>query len=148
MRVDGTAYVGDTAGIRVRPGYVLPATPPPDIDLERWEESLQRIEAWQPARLYLTHFGEGDPPAAHLAMYRGVAGALRRARASVARRRAATTSTRIAAWEAWLRADVRAARARSRRPRPPKSAAPFRQLWLGLARYWRKRETRGAVLAR
>ena len=31
-RTDGTAYVGDTAGIRVRPGYVLPATPPPDID--------------------------------------------------------------------------------------------------------------------
>ena len=42
------------------PGYVLPATPPPDIDLERWEESLQRIEAWQPARLYLTHFAEGE----------------------------------------------------------------------------------------
>ena len=37
---DGTAYVGDTAGIRTSPGYVLPATPPPDIDLEAWEASL------------------------------------------------------------------------------------------------------------
>ena len=31
------AFVGDTAGIR-RPGrdYVMPPTPPPDIDLEKW----------------------------------------------------------------------------------------------------------------
>ncbi len=36
---DRTAYVGDTAGIAVG-GYVLAATPPPDVDLERWQESL------------------------------------------------------------------------------------------------------------
>ena len=33
----GVAFVGDTAGVRVVPnGFVLPPTPPPDIDLEIW----------------------------------------------------------------------------------------------------------------
>ena len=52
------AFVGDTAGIRRGSGgYVLPPTPPPDIDLEAWRESGQRILAWDPETLFLTHFG-------------------------------------------------------------------------------------------
>jgi glyoxylase-like metal-dependent hydrolase (beta-lactamase superfamily II) len=52
------AFVGDTAGIRRGGGaYVLPPTPPPDIDLEAWRESEQRILAWDPETLFLTHFG-------------------------------------------------------------------------------------------
>ena len=106
-RSDGTAYVGDTAGIRVSPGYALPATPPPDIDLERWEESLRRIEAWPASRLYLTHFAEGEPPAAHLAMYRAsLARCAERVRQSLAE--GDDDEARIAAWEQWLRTEVRA----------------------------------------
>ena len=42
----GIAFVGDTAGIKRRPdGYVLPPTPPPDIDLEAWRESLRAHRA-------------------------------------------------------------------------------------------------------
>ena len=34
------AFVGDTAGIRRGSGnYVMPASPPPDVDLELWRES-------------------------------------------------------------------------------------------------------------
>jgi glyoxylase-like metal-dependent hydrolase (beta-lactamase superfamily II) len=52
------AFVGDTAGIRRGDGrYVLPPTPPPDIDLEAWIESRTRILAWDPETLFLTHFG-------------------------------------------------------------------------------------------
>jgi glyoxylase-like metal-dependent hydrolase (beta-lactamase superfamily II) len=52
------AFVGDTAGIRRGSGaYVLPPTPPPDIDLEAWRESERRILAWDPETLFLTHFG-------------------------------------------------------------------------------------------
>ena len=52
------AFVGDTAGIRRGPGaYVMPPTPPPDIDLEAWRESEARILAWDPDTLFLTHFG-------------------------------------------------------------------------------------------
>lgn len=52
------AFVGDTAGIRrVGGSYVMPPTPPPDIDLEAWRESEARILAWNPDTLFLTHFG-------------------------------------------------------------------------------------------
>ena len=34
---DGTAYVGDVAGVRIPPSdFVRPPTPPPDIDVEAW----------------------------------------------------------------------------------------------------------------
>ncbi len=54
----GIAFVGDTAGIRrgLNP-YVMPPTPPPDIDLEAWRESTGKILAWHPAQIFLTHFG-------------------------------------------------------------------------------------------
>ena len=52
------AFVGDTAGIRRGEGkYVMPPTPPPDIDLDAWRESEQKILAWDPDALFLTHFG-------------------------------------------------------------------------------------------
>lgn len=51
------AFVGDTAGICRDSPYVMPPTPPPDIDLEQWRESEDRILAWDPDTLFLTHFG-------------------------------------------------------------------------------------------
>jgi len=57
-RSSGVAFVGDTAGIRRGDGtYIMPPTPPPDIDLEAWRVSADRILAWQPDTLFLTHFG-------------------------------------------------------------------------------------------
>jgi glyoxylase-like metal-dependent hydrolase (beta-lactamase superfamily II) len=54
----GVAFVGDTAGIRRGSGaYVMPAAPPPDIDLDAWRASEARILAWSPDTLFLTHFG-------------------------------------------------------------------------------------------
>jgi glyoxylase-like metal-dependent hydrolase (beta-lactamase superfamily II) len=52
------AFVGDVAGIRRGSGtYILPPTPPPDIDLGPWRSSADRILAWDPDTLFLTHFG-------------------------------------------------------------------------------------------
>ena len=68
---EGVAFVGDTTGIRIENGpYILPATPPPDIDLTVWEESFAAILARRPQRLFLTHFGYSDEPAAHIAEFR------------------------------------------------------------------------------
>lgn len=54
----GIAFVGDVAGIRRGNGnYILPPAPPPDIDLEAWRASADRILAWNPDTLFLTHFG-------------------------------------------------------------------------------------------
>jgi len=52
------AFVGDTAGIRRGDGrYIMPPTPPPDIDLDAWRSSEDRILSWDPDTLFLTHFG-------------------------------------------------------------------------------------------
>lgn len=65
------AFVGDNAGIRIEgKPYLLPATPPPDIDLELWNKSLDTIASWNPERLFLTHFGYIDNPAEHIRLYR------------------------------------------------------------------------------
>jgi glyoxylase-like metal-dependent hydrolase (beta-lactamase superfamily II) len=62
----GIAFVGDTAGIRRAPGtYVMPPTPPPDIDLEAWLQSIDRVLAWKPSTLFITHFGPFDDPTSH-----------------------------------------------------------------------------------
>ena len=62
-----TAFVGDVAGMRVRGAdYVLPVTPPPDIDLDAWHTSLETVRAWQPDRIFLTHFGAFDDVEHHL----------------------------------------------------------------------------------
>ena len=42
----GMAFVGDMAGVRVPPEpFTLAPTPPPDIDVEKWEASLETIAA-------------------------------------------------------------------------------------------------------
>jgi glyoxylase-like metal-dependent hydrolase (beta-lactamase superfamily II) len=57
----GTAFTGDVAACRIPPSdLVMPPTPPPDIDVETWLESLAIVEGWQPERLALTHFGSVD----------------------------------------------------------------------------------------
>ena len=65
------AFVGDNAGIRIEgKPYLLPATPPPDIDHELWNASLETIASWNPERLFLTHFGYIDNPGEHIRLYR------------------------------------------------------------------------------
>jgi len=63
----GTAFVGDVAAVRIPPSdLIVPPTPPPDIDVETWVESIAIVESWRPERLALTHFGSVDEPTRHL----------------------------------------------------------------------------------
>ena len=54
----GELFAGDVAGVRL-PGidYVRPPTPPPDLDLEAWSESMQLVKSLRPDVLYIAHFG-------------------------------------------------------------------------------------------
>jgi glyoxylase-like metal-dependent hydrolase (beta-lactamase superfamily II) len=64
----GTAFVGDTGGVRIpTDGPIMPPTPPPDIDLATWRESIDLIAGWRPSRLAVTHFGAWEDVAEHLA---------------------------------------------------------------------------------
>src|SRR5688500_13858822 len=130
------AFVGDTAGI-CRPSgrVVLPPTPPPDIDLEAWHVSTDRILSWNPDVLFLTHFGPQPSPAVHFQdLWRRMDDWSQRVRASLAlpgtdENRAAVFTQRVV--EELGRATNREeADAYAR-------AGRFDFSWAGLARYWR-----------
>lgn len=69
--LEGVAFVGDTTGVRIQGhSYVMPATPPPDIDLQLWDSSFAAILERKPRRLFLTHFGFSGNPLEHIAQFR------------------------------------------------------------------------------
>jgi glyoxylase-like metal-dependent hydrolase (beta-lactamase superfamily II) len=131
----GRAFVGDTAGVRIPPAELtLAPTPPPDIDLEAWDRSLDAIAAWRPASLGLTHFGGVDDADGQLEATRS---SLREAAQLV---RGADLDTVVATIAARVAAatDDEALRAAYARALPPE------HIYLGLERYWRKRAEREA----
>jgi len=70
-QAEGVAFVGDTTGVRIEGNsFVMPATPPPDIDLEIWNKSFAAILERKPARLFLTHYGYSDNPSEHILLFR------------------------------------------------------------------------------
>ena len=132
----GVAYVGDTGGIRVSGDYLLAPTPPPDIDLAAWRESLLVIEAWNPVSLFVTHFGVVTGAKAHLARFRETLAAQAEAvRQSLTAGNTDDERTRVFVEQ--LRREVRKAMP-EHEARATELAAPFDQLWQGLDRYWKK----------
>jgi glyoxylase-like metal-dependent hydrolase (beta-lactamase superfamily II) len=63
----GALFAGDVAGVRL-PGqsYIKPPTPPPEIDIEAWKESIEAIRKLGPKALYPTHFGSYEDTERHL----------------------------------------------------------------------------------
>jgi glyoxylase-like metal-dependent hydrolase (beta-lactamase superfamily II) len=124
----GAAFVGDVAAVHIAPAeLVVPPTPPPDIDIELWLDSIGIVEAWRPERLALTHFGAIDDPLPHLSLVKERL----REEADLARR------LPEADYEARHRQRVEAAAS-------PETAAellhavPPQYQWRGLNRYWKK----------
>ena len=133
----GVAFVGDTAGISVDGGYVLPPTPPPDIDIEVWRSSVERIERWAPASLFITHFGaiqDVRPQFAQLMEHLDITAKL----VSDSLRTEGTDDERAARFADDLRRELRR-KMSDAQISAYEAGAPFHLLWLGLARYWRKK---------
>lgn len=134
----GVAFVGDTTGICIEGHpFMLPATPPPDIQLELWDASLDAIEKLQPRRLFLTHFGFSDQVSRHISHYRE---RLHHWSDSVARILAIGLDDRQA-----MEAFVREVRSEARQTLSEEEISQYGFVgalnlsWLGLARYHRKR---------
>ena len=122
---DGTLYAGDAAGVRIQPSsFVLPPTPPPEVHLEAWEQTLVEIESREPRRLALIHFGVAHDVRPHLEQLR------RRLREWAARVRDGASEEQFAAEAAVDLGDDRAGY---------EQAMPFWQSYAGLKRYWEKR---------
>ncbi len=136
----GTAFCGDVAACRIPPSkLVMPPTPPPDIDVEAWLDSLDTVESWDPQLLALTHFGPVAEPAAHLEIVRETL----RKEADLARETSAED------YEADLQRRVRAQLAAEGHGEETVEellqAVPTAYQYGGLERYWRKRAEREAA---
>jgi glyoxylase-like metal-dependent hydrolase (beta-lactamase superfamily II) len=126
---DGTAFVGDVGGVRIAGSPLsIPPSPPPDIDVEKWHASIERIRAWQPRRLVMTHFGASEDVEDQLA--------------EVGRRlddwAARAREQDLDAFVAGVRAEI-AEHVDPETAPAYEQAAPPDQLYAGLERYWRKR---------
>ena len=123
----GDAYVGDMAGVHIPPSEVtLAPTPPPDVDVEAWLESVDRIEALGPERLRLTHFG----------LCEDVGGQFDRVREALRRSVELGERGREAFLQAF-QAEVREA-ADADTAASLIQATPPEQQWLGIERYLQK----------
>ena len=139
-RESGTAFVGDVAACRIPPSaFVTPPTPPPDIDVETWEGSLDTVAAWEPERLALTHFGAIEDPAAHLETTR------ERLREEARLAREMDEEGYEADLERRIRAQLAAEGMGEATVRELLQAVPTAYQYGGLARYWRKRAEREAA---
>ena len=56
--IGDSIFTGDVAGAKINNGPLIPACPPPDINIEEWENSLEIIKKENPKYLYFTHFGK------------------------------------------------------------------------------------------
>jgi glyoxylase-like metal-dependent hydrolase (beta-lactamase superfamily II) len=127
-RESGDAYTGDVAGVSVPPSDLAAApTPPPEIEVEVWLESLQMLRSLEPKRICMTHFGWKDD----------VEGQIARVEAwlkDAAEESSHDDPERFAEWlHARFDAEGEEIAERLRQAMPPD------QLWQGLERYWRKR---------
>lgn len=131
----GLAFVGDTGGVRITPAELtLAPSPPPDIDVEAWERSLDLIADWKPTGLGLTHFGLVEDAAAQIdavrASLRELAALARGGDPAVVEQ--AVRERVEASVEPGLRASYT-------------SAVPPDHIAQGLARYWKKHDERQAA---
>ena len=136
-RSSGVAFVGDTAGVCIDNGYVLPPTPPPDVDVEKWRASIDSIEAWSPTTIFMTHFGPVSNVRPHLeAVWANLQDMATWVRQTLDdpgsdEERSRTFADRLKEHMRKQMSDLQVA--------AYPVAVPFEKLWLGLARYWRKR---------
>lgn len=60
-------FTGDVAGARINGGPVIPPCPPPDINIELWISSIDKLLAYTDVtRYYLTHYGEVTDIESHM----------------------------------------------------------------------------------
>lgn len=135
----GDAFVGDVAGVRIPPSrYTIAPTPPPEIDVDAWQDSLDALDSLGAGALRLTHFGRvEDPPAQIELMREALARNAERVRRLDRERFFAEIAGELEQHaQADADADAEDLHERYRRAAPPE------HLWLGLERYWRKRAER------
>ena len=137
-RESSVAFVGDVAGVRTGQAlFVMPPTPPPDIDVEVWNDSIDVVRKWQASTLLITHYGAHEDTAAHLdAMGAHLAAMKEMSRECIEAGGSDDDQLNrfVGKMSIYLKRHIPAQEVGLYG-----TAAPIDQCWLGLARYWRKR---------
>jgi glyoxylase-like metal-dependent hydrolase (beta-lactamase superfamily II) len=133
-----TAFTGDVAGVRM-PGEEMVAVPapPPEIDLEAWHASLDRLSSLGLQKIYPTHFGGFEDVEAHLNRLRAELDAC----AGFIREAMVAGMARDALVPAYLRWQAERAEGRGvegAAVQAYQAANPLEMSVDGLMRYWRK----------
>lgn len=67
FQLENVGFSGDAAGVRLVPDkWVSLPAPPPEFDLQAWQETLQKMQALNFDAFYLTHFGKVEDTSDHL----------------------------------------------------------------------------------
>lgn len=134
----GVLFAGDSAGVRAGDStYLMPPTPPPDIDVEAWLDSIGRMVAVNPSWLFVTHFGLLDSAVARLGDFRErlrfFAGAARDSLAA-----GQSDAECIACFRSIVETELRRQLGDDQAALYD-AAMSLDTCWHGLARYWRNR---------
>jgi len=125
-----TAFTGDVTGVRIDGGPAFPPTPPPDIDISLWHESLDKVAAWEPRRLAFMHFGQTTE---------GVEQQIEMMHSSLDEFSHKARETDAEGLAAWIRQWV-TERAGSQAVDDYWRAGPFEGMWSGLDHYWQRQK--------
>lgn len=139
FRLENVAFAGDSAGVRV-PGsqWVSLPAPPPEFNMEAWEQTLDRLEAEHFDALYLTHFGQVTDVDNQLQQLRTVM----KAAAELVRREVEAGTARDELVEKYIDWNRERAQAAGMSPSAFDQYEAPNPLYMsvdGLMRYWRKR---------
>jgi glyoxylase-like metal-dependent hydrolase (beta-lactamase superfamily II) len=135
----GTAFIGDVGGMRVAGSdYIIPVMPPPDVDLDAWHDSLDRVLDWAPDRIFCTHFGPHDDVDRHVGVMHARIEAFAEAVRDTLDAMGETDDDRVAQRFASPELDRMRREADERFWTAYEQFGQPRESWHGLARYWRK----------
>jgi len=138
-RLGDGLFTGDVGGIRIGDGPTIPPLPPPDIDLEAWAGSLERMRAANAHHIYATHFGIKHDAAAHFDSLEEnllrIAGWVRERMVT-----GATEEAMVPPFQAFMHNLLAGYDLTERAIEEYEIADPAFMSVYGLARYWRKKE--------
>ena len=65
-KTEDSLFTGDVGGVRIGDGPVFSPTPPPEIHVESWRNSIAKLRSLRAEEIYLSHFGRFTDVRDHL----------------------------------------------------------------------------------